>query len=115
MQTLSRPRISKVMFRRTMALQGRRTMRCLTDRVADPIAGSARGEVGQLIELARARGVIKNDAVLRRFESVVGMAYVRATIASLLAPSPTADTPRDRATNARPDDPRIRGLARVIA
>jgi hypothetical protein len=115
MQTLIRPRISKVMFRRTMALQGRRTTRCLVDRVVDPIAPSDGVEAGQLVEVARARGVIQSDAVLRRFESIVGMPFARATIASLIAPCPTAGTPRDRVTSARPDDPRIRCLARVIA
>ncbi|MFN0301625.1 MAG: hypothetical protein ACKVQU_14870 [Burkholderiales bacterium] len=85
------------------------------DRVVDPISRSGVVEVGELIASARARGLIRNDAVLRRFESLVGMPFARATIASLLAPSPTADIPMDRVASARPDDPRIRGLARITA
>ena len=114
MQTHSQLRVSRAMFRRSIALRGRHSARGRIDHAVDPVATPGVADAGQLLESARARGVIVGDAVLRQFKSIVGAHFASATLVCLLATCAQSDGPRDRVV-ARPDDPRIRGLARIIA
>jgi hypothetical protein len=96
MLTFSRPRDARSRIPYRLALQLRRTKRHangpanvtnpVRHAVAAPIEQPAVIDAGQVIESARARGVIGNDSVLQRLESTVGPAFLRATIVSLLAP-----------------------------
>jgi hypothetical protein len=114
MQTYSQLRVSRAMTRRSIALRGRYSARGRIEHAVDPIVTPSVAHADQLLESARARGVIRNDAVLRQFESIVGARFASATLVCLLASPPMADAPRDR-VSARPADPTIRCLARIIA
>jgi hypothetical protein len=103
MLTFARPRDTRALIPYRIAMQLRRTKRHINSQtnrqagtqakavnpvgqgVATSIEHPAAIDIVSVIESARARGVIGNDAVLRQLESTVGPTFLRATLVSLLA------------------------------
>ncbi len=118
MQTFSRSRDSRATFRYAMALVGQTSRKRPTTQIVErpvplPIAPGT-VECRELLETARARGMIQTDEGFRRFEASVGAPFALATIASLVAPLAQIPLLQDP-ISARAADRTIRCLARDIA